>query len=291
MTAPVFPAPLPGGPGRLYLVATPRPELPEDEFVARVEAALDGGVDTLQLRCKDTEAVPYLALAARLRPLCERRGVPLYINDRPDVAAACGATGVHLGQGDLPPAFARALAPHLQVGRSTHAPAQALAALQDAPAYVAVGPVHATPTKPGRAAAGLDYVRWAARHVQLPWFAIGGIDAVTLPDVLQAGARRVAVVRAVLDAPDPARAADTLKAMLDAFPLAAYAQAATLTVNGEARPCPPGLTLHALLRDLNVDASRVAVAHNDDFHPGARVPDAPLLPGDVLDIVRVTVGG
>jgi len=205
--------------GRLYLVATPRAGQPEPEFLARIEAALDGGVDTLQLRCKDWEATPYIALGERVAALARARGVPFFINDRVDVAAACGADGVHLGQGDLPPAWARKLAPGLMLGRSTHAPAQAHAALAEAPAYIAAGPVHATPTKPGRAPAGLTYVRAvAALNPPLPWYAIGGIDASNVHEVLAAGATRVAVVRAVLDARDPARAASDLRGALRGLP-------------------------------------------------------------------------
>ncbi|SMB79959.1 thiamine phosphate synthase [Deinococcus hopiensis] len=207
--------------GRLYLIATPRPGQPEAEFLARVEAALGGGVDLLQLRCKDWEARAYIALAERTRELAHARGVPLIVNDRVDVAWASEADGVHLGQGDLPPAWARQLAPGLAIGRSTHAPEQARAALADASAYLAVGPVHVTPTKPGRAAVGLDYVRWAAAHLPGVWYAIGGLNAKNLPEVLEAGARRVAVVRAVLDAPDPARAAAELWEVLAGFPLLA----------------------------------------------------------------------
>ncbi|MBZ9749915.1 thiamine phosphate synthase [Deinococcus sp. HMF7604] len=209
------PEPWTGPLGRLYLVATPRPDQPEAEFLARVAAALDGGVEILQLRCKDWEARPYMALGARLADQAQARGVPLFINDRVDVAVACGADGVHLGQGDLPPAWAHGLAPGLLVGLSTHTAAQAGRALTQAPAYIAAGPVYATPTKPGRAAAGLAYLRQvAALRPQVPWYAIGGIDACTLPGVLAAGARRVAVVRAVLDAPDPAQAAADLRAAL-----------------------------------------------------------------------------
>ncbi|WP_189065141.1 thiamine phosphate synthase [Deinococcus seoulensis] len=218
-------------PGRLYLVATPRAGQPEGEFLARVAAALDGGVDTLQLRCKDWEARAYIALGERMRELSAARGVPLWINDRVDVAAAIGADGVHLGQGDLPPAWARTLAPGLMLGLSTHAPAQAHAALAQAPAYIAAGPVWATPTKPGRAAAGLEYVRAVADlNPPLPWYAIGGIDAPNIHAVLAAGATRVAVVRAVLDAPDPARAAAELLAALPPLPV-------TSTPAGEARAC------------------------------------------------------
>ena len=206
-------------PGRLYLVATPREDLPEAEFLARVEAALDGGVDTLQLRCKDWEALPYIRLGVKVSALSRARNVPLFINDRVDVALACGSDGAHLGQEDLPVDWARQLAPTLAIGRSTHAPEQALTAVQEQPDYVAVGPVYATPTKPGRAAVGLAYVRWAAQHLQIPWYAIGGIDALTLPEVLEAGARRVAVVRAVLDAPDPAVTAATFRQHLDQWPV------------------------------------------------------------------------
>lgn len=202
--------------GRLYLVATPRPQVPEAEFLARIGAALDGGVDTLQLRCKAEdarygEARPYIALAEKVRELAHARHVPFFVNDRVDVALAAGADGVHLGQNDLPPAWARTIAPGLRLGRSTHAPAQAAAALAEAPAYFACGPVHATPTKPGRAATGLAYIRQvAALNPPCPWYAIGGIDTQTVYAALAAGARRVAVVRAVLDAPDPAQAAAEL---------------------------------------------------------------------------------
>ncbi|ADV67851.1 thiamine phosphate synthase [Deinococcus maricopensis] len=206
--------------GRLYLVATPRDGQAEADFLARIAAALDGGVDTLQLRCKGWEAVPYIRLAERVRDLAHARRVPLFINDRVDVAVASGATGVHLGQADLPTRWARDLAPALRIGRSTHAPDHAEAALADRPAYFAVGPVYATPTKPGRAPATLDYVRWAAAHAPedhtgVPWYAIGGIDHATAPDVIRAGATRLAVVRAILDAPDPAQAAGDLARLLD----------------------------------------------------------------------------
>lgn len=208
--------------GRLYLVATPRSGQSEGDLLARIAAALDGGVDTLQLRCKPedsryAEARPYIALAEQVRELAHSRGVPFFVNDRLDVAFAAGADGVHLGQNDLPAAVARRLAPTLRLGRSTHAPAQATAALAEAPAYFACGPVHATPTKAGRAAVGLEYIRAvAAMQPACPWYAIGGIDAQTIHAALQAGARRVAVVRAVLDAPDPAQAAADLREVLDA---------------------------------------------------------------------------
>lgn len=196
--------------GRLYLVATPRAAMPEAEFLARVADALAGGVDVLQLRMKDAEALPYLRLAERVAELARAAGVPFVVNDRPDVALAAGADGVHLGQRDLPVAWARRVFPEALIGRSSHAAAHADAAVAEGAAYFAVGPVWETPTKPGRAAAGLAYVREiAARGLVLPWFAIGGITPENVGLVLAAGATRIAVVRAILDAPDCAAAART----------------------------------------------------------------------------------
>ncbi len=204
--------------GRLYLVATPRPHWGEAEFLERIEAALEGGVDMLQLRAKALEAQPYLALAAKVRALARRFGVPFVLNDRPDLAALAGADGVHLGQGDLTPGQARRFFQGL-VGRSTHRPEQAKRALEEGAGYLSIGPVWATPTKPGRAATGLEYVRWAAASLPdaVPWYAIGGIDLTRLEEVLQAGARRVAVVRAIQDAKDPKAAAKAFKERIQAW--------------------------------------------------------------------------
>jgi thiamine-phosphate pyrophosphorylase len=195
--------------GRLYLVATPRPAMPESEFLHRVRAALDGGVDVLQLRCKELEALPYMRLAERVHALARQAGVPFIVNDRPDVALAVGADGVHLGQADLPVEWARRILPSdAIVGRSSHAAAHAERAVAEHATYFAVGPVWATPTKPGRAPAGLQYVRAVAeRGIDLPWFAIGGVTLDTVDQVISAGASRIALVRAVLDAADPAEAA------------------------------------------------------------------------------------
>ena len=201
--------------GRLYLVATPRPGWTDAELLARVRAALDGGVDVLQLRCKDAEALPYLRLAERVGELARAAGVPFFVNDRPDVALAAGADGAHLGQRDLPVEWARRVFPAGLIGRSSHAPADAERALAERADYFAVGPVWPTPTKPGRPAAGLSYVRdVAARGPAVPWFAIGGITRENVHEVLDAGATRVAVVRAILDAPEPAEAARALSAAL-----------------------------------------------------------------------------
>jgi thiamine-phosphate pyrophosphorylase len=143
----------------------------------------------------------------------------LLINDRLDIAAAVEADGVHLGQGDLPPALARQLlGPDVLIGRSTHAISQLRQAVADGCDYVGVGPVNATPTKPGREPVGLDYVRQAAADSPIPFFAIGGIDATNLAAVQAAGAERVAVVRAITEANDPEQASRVLLAALEGQP-------------------------------------------------------------------------
>jgi thiamine-phosphate pyrophosphorylase len=174
--------------------------------------ALRGGVDMVQLRDKDADDEAILRAAARFRALCDENGALFWLNDRPDLARAAGADGVHLGQEDMPVAEARErLGPEVLIGLSTHSPAQFDAALASEADQLSVGPVWETPTKAGRPAAGLDYVRYAAEHgADTPWFAIGGIDAGNVSDVIAAGARRIVVVRAIRDADDPERAALTL---------------------------------------------------------------------------------
>lgn len=176
--------------------------------------ALSGGVDVFQLREKHAPDEQVLAAAQVARSLCHEAGVTFILNDRPDLVAAAGADGVHVGQDDTPVARARAVVGEDRVvGLSTHSIEQADAAR--GVDYFAVGPVHATPTKEGRPAIGLEPVRHAARTATAPWFAIGGIDEETLPAVLDAGARRVVVVRAIAEAADPGAAARRLREMLD----------------------------------------------------------------------------
>ena len=204
---------------RLYLVTSPSPRLE-----AVVEAALEGGVRLVQYRAKDGSLAPdgqpitdavRLQQAQALRQLCSRYGALFLVNDRIDIALAVDADGVHLGQGDLPPALARQLlGPEKLIGRSTHALAQLQQAMRDGCDYVGVGPVNATPTKPGREPVGLDYVRQAAAESAIPFFAIGGIESANLQAVLDAGATQVAVVRAITEAADPAQAARDLLEML-----------------------------------------------------------------------------
>ena len=156
-----------------------------------------------------------LAAARIARELCDAAGALLFVNDRPDLARAARADGVHVGQDDMPVAAAREQAgAELLVGLSTHTPAQVDAAPGAGADLIGVGPVHSTPTKPGRPAVGLDLVRHAARDAALPWFAIGGIDEGNVELVVAAGAERIAVVRAIAEAADPGAAAARLRAVV-----------------------------------------------------------------------------
>ncbi len=178
--------------------------------------ALAGGVDVLQLREKDGSDDEVLAAAATFRAVCADHDALFVVNDRPDLALAAGADAVHVGQDDQAVASVREHAgDRLLIGLSTHSRAQLAAALETDADYVCVGPVYATPTKPDYPAVGLDLVRHAAKAVDRPWFAIGGIDGTNVEEVAAAGAPRVAVVRAIRDAPEPRVAAAGLRAALE----------------------------------------------------------------------------
>jgi thiamine-phosphate pyrophosphorylase len=186
-----------------------------------LDAALRGGADLIQLREKGARGDDELAALSRpFRRAANAHGALFILNDRPELVEACHADGVHVGQDDMSVADARAGAgPDALVGLSTHTPEQIDSACQaegeDRPDQISVGPVWATPTKEGRPAAGLELVRYAAAHAAIPWFAIGGIDAGNVSEVVEAGAGRVVVVRAIRDAADPEAAA---RALRDALP-------------------------------------------------------------------------
>lgn len=195
---------------RLYLVCG---ELTDD----RLDAALLGGVQLVQLRLKGAAPGHIVEAGRRFADVCSRRDVPLILNDHPELVEAAGADGVHLGQDDLPVVQARELMGSDRIiGLSTHDADQIDAAGRLGVDYIGVGPVHTTPTKPGRAAVGAGLVATAAQRAQVPFFAIGGINAGNLAAVVAAGARRVAVVRAIAEADDPERAARDLRAALEA---------------------------------------------------------------------------
>jgi thiamine-phosphate pyrophosphorylase len=190
---------------RLYLVCDDRP----DEFLA---AALSGGVDLLQLRMKDTSDEEIVGAGRRFATAAADHGALFILNDRPDLVSATGADGVHVGQDDAAVADARALVgPERIVGLSTHSPSQIDAASGVGVDYIGVGPVHETPTKPGRPAVGLELVRYAAAHATVPFFAIGGISPANVHAVRKAGATRIAVVRALTEAPHVEHAARALR--------------------------------------------------------------------------------
>ncbi|OXM60202.1 thiamine phosphate synthase [Amycolatopsis vastitatis] len=202
---------------RLYLCTDARTH--RGDLAAFADAALSGGVDIIQLRDKTgaLEAAGEIAALEVLAEACARHGALLSVNDRADVALAVGADVLHLGQDDIPvPLARRILGEEVVIGRSTHSLDQALsAAAEPGVDYFCTGPCWPTPTKPGRPAPGLDLVRaTAAWTPDRPWFAIGGIDGDRLPEVLDAGASRIVVVRAITEAEDPAAAARELRARL-----------------------------------------------------------------------------
>ncbi|WP_327119442.1 thiamine phosphate synthase [Streptomyces sp. NBC_01341] len=196
---------------RLYLCTDARKR--QGDLPEFLDAVLAGGVDVVQLRDKGMEAAEELEHLAVFADACKRHGALLAVNDRADVAHAIGSDVLHLGQGDLPVPAARAVTGgDVVIGRSTHAESEVDAAVAEAGVdYFCTGPCWPTPTKPGRYAPGLGLVRYAASlGTSRPWFAIGGIDAGNLDEVLDAGARRVVVVRAITEAEDPAAAAEAL---------------------------------------------------------------------------------
>lgn len=197
---------------RLYLCTGNRPDLPEF-----LDAVLAGGVDAVQLRDKSLEASQEIELCEVFAAAAERHAALWSVNDRADIAAVTRPDILHLGQDDLPVSAARTmLGSEMLVGRSTHDEEQVrAAAIEPGVDYFCVGPTWPTPTKPGRPAPGLPLTRFAAELASpRPWFAIGGIDAGNLDEVLEAGARRVVVVRVLTEAADPHAAAADLKRRL-----------------------------------------------------------------------------
>jgi thiamine-phosphate pyrophosphorylase len=183
----------------LYLVTSP-----VNNLLTVVESALKGGLKLVQYRSKNENDGIRWQQAQALKQLCDRYGALFLVNDRVDLALAVDADGVHLGQTDLPVAVARQiLGKHKIIGQSTTNPEEMAKALATDVDYIGVGPVYETPTKAGKKASGLEYIRYAKENATVPWFAIGGIDNSNVENVVAAGATRVAVVRAIMEADNP----------------------------------------------------------------------------------------
>jgi thiamine-phosphate pyrophosphorylase len=200
---------------QLYLCTDARQDI--RDFERFVNAAYEGGVDIIQLRDKRLEASAELEAFTVLQAAARRHGKLFAANDRADVAALAEVDVLHLGQGDLPLEDARRLLPsHVSLGQSTHSLPQAMTAQQEGADYYCIGPVWPTPTKPGRQPVGLEAVRAVAEQNDgvTPWFAIGDVRLETISRVVDAGARRVVVVRAITEADDPRAAAQRLRAAL-----------------------------------------------------------------------------
>jgi len=180
---------------------------------------MKGGVDLVQLREKELPARRLIERARQAADVCADFGVPFILNDRPDLALACGADGVHVGQDDTPPSVAREiLGPDAVIGLSTHAPDEWGPAGREPVDYVSAGPVNATPTKPGRPGTGLGYLSYAACNppeTAVPWFVTGGVTPETIPDMAATGARRFVVVRYLTESDEPEAAARRLRVAID----------------------------------------------------------------------------
>ena len=200
---------------RLYLVV--EASVPGRPLEGLLESALAGGVDVVQLRDKHASDEQLVIAGGAFRSACDRHGALFVVNDRPDLALACDADGVHVGQDDLPvDEVRRIVGDELLIGLSTHSPQQIAAAGESSAVdYIGVGPVYETATKPGLEAVGERLVADASASAQRPFFAIGGIDAGNAGRVVEAGARRIAVVRAIRGADDPRAAAAALRERLD----------------------------------------------------------------------------
>jgi thiamine-phosphate pyrophosphorylase len=186
----------------------------------------DGGSDLIQLRAKKSSPEEIRRMAEKIAPITKRAGVGFVVNDYLDIAQEVGAEFCHLGQEDFFDAGYKRIkelkiqSSKLKIGLSTHSPEQAKRALDAEPDYIAIGPVYATGTKPGRVPVTLEYVRWAAANVTIPWFAIGGIHLENLAEVIKAGARRICVVSAILNAPDIAKACGEFRRQIESIKIA-----------------------------------------------------------------------
>ncbi len=202
---------------KLYLVTNSDGFESDDKFLDAIASALSGGVDIVQLREKKSNAKRIIELGHKIRQLASEYNALFIINDRVDIARIVKADGVHLGQDDIEIDYAKEIIGRDKIiGISTHEPEQAIKAIKDGADYIGVGPVFETPTKPGRKSVGLEYVKWASENVvDIPFFAIGGINQENVCKVIAAGAKNIAVVRAIMNVNSPQNAAINFKQILN----------------------------------------------------------------------------
>ncbi len=273
---------------RLYLIC----DKISDE---RLDAALTGGVDIVELMESGSTDEEILSLAERLRPVCERHGVPLMLNNRPELVVTAGADGLHVDNPEIDIAEARAtIGPDRLLGTSAHSPAEVDAAQRLPVDYISVGPVHATPTRPNAAVAGLAIVTYASRNSKLPFFAVGGIEPHNTGAIAAAGAQRIAVVRAITEASDPERSAAVLRAEIVAPAdfLERY-RARTEAQNAAARarlePLAPGERPWPLQAAIAV-ATLLALINLVAFAAGTRLNGEKISSVELVTFVLVMLG-
>jgi thiamine-phosphate pyrophosphorylase len=273
---------------RLYLLC-------DDISDARLESALQGGVDIVELMENGRTDEEILAIAERLRPSCERHGVPLMLNNRPDLVVIAGADGLHIDDRAVDVTEARAtIGREKLLGASAHTPQEVDAAQRLPVDYISVGPVHATPTRPGTPAAGAGIITYASRNSRLPFFAVGGIEPHNTGAVAAAGAQRIAVVRAITEATDPERSAAVLRAEIVAPAdfLERY-RARTEAQNAAARarlePLAPGERPWPLRLAAAV-AALAALINLIAFAAGATINGDTISAGELIPFVLIMLG-
>ncbi|OXM17119.1 thiamine phosphate synthase [Paenibacillus herberti] len=251
--------------------------------------ALYGGADIVQLRHKTAKESELLEKARLLRGLTREFGVPFIVNDYPQLAIEADADGVHVGQEDHGLREARELlGPDRIVGVSTHSLDQAMAAEDGGADYIGVGPVYPTGTKPGRPAVTLNYVRQAARHVRIPWVAIGGIHLGNAQEVLDAGATRLCAVSAIVGSEDPAAVCRSLKAMISSS--VSGAGEAEIMLNG-GRHRTGSMTLQQLVEEKGLTGRRIVAEADGTIVPREEWSGLRLRSGMTVELVHFVGGG
>lgn len=273
----------------LYVI-TASSNHPGKDLVQVMEQTLIGGADILQLRNKTGPWEVVLQEAVALRELTRKYGVPFIVNDYVDIAIQVDADGVHIGQDDMPIAEARRLlGPEKLIGVSTHSLEQALKAERDGADYIGVGPVYPTDTKPGRAAVTTSYVAEAAAHIRIPFVAIGGISLDNCDRVLEAGARRLCAVSAIVGSEDPARTCRSFLEKIGRYK-ALERKTVTIKLNGETRDTSAG-NLEELVRELGQGHKRIVAELNGVIVSKGMWADTAIQPGADIELIQFVGGG